>query len=440
MSNSNKALAVGGVALLLSSVLMGSSAMATEGYFQNGIGARGKALAGAGVADGRDATSAALNPAGILRAGDEIDFAVSMFSPRRQFEGSGQPGFTPMGKVESNLNLFEIPNMAISKRLPANSFVDAVALSFSGNGGMNTTYPNVSGAGRCPGGPFSSGVFCGGKAGVDLNQLLVSLAFAKQIGNIAIGVAPVLGIQRFQAEGLAAFGAFGASSAPGSLTNNNHDLSFGGGLRAGLEWAVTPSLRLGVAGSTKIYMQDFEDYKGLFAEGGGFDIPANIQAGVAFDVTPSITAMLDYKHIWYSDVASISNPSTNLQLPDGSGLLGLKNGAGFGWKDVDVIKVGVEWRTTPALTLRAGYSYNTQPVQSRDVMFNILAPGVVQNHITAGFGYKMTSKLELEFAGMYAPRTHVVGGELAGFGNPNHKIDLSMEQFEATIGVKYKFD
>ncbi|WP_457817321.1 hypothetical protein, partial [Staphylococcus aureus] len=38
---------------------------ATDGYFQDGLGARNKALAGAGVADSRDATAAALNPAGI---------------------------------------------------------------------------------------------------------------------------------------------------------------------------------------------------------------------------------------------------------------------------------------------------------------------------------------------------------------------------------------
>lgn len=432
--------ATSGLAAACCALTLGSTALATEGYFQNGIGARGKALAGAGVADNRDATAAALNPAGIVRAGDEIAFAVSLFSPRRQFDGSGQPGFTPLGEVESNLNIFAIPNLAISKRLVNNPYVDAVALSFSGNGGMNTTYPNVSGAGRCPGGPFSNGVFCGGKAGVDLNQLLISVAFAKQIGNVSVGIAPVLGVQRFQAEGLAAFGAFGASASPGSLTNNNHDLSFGGGVRGGFEWAITPSIRLGVAGSTKIYMQPFEDYKGLFAESGDFDIPANIQAGLAFDITPSVTAMIDYKRIWYSQVASISNPSTNLLFRDGSGRLGLDNGAGFGWQDMDVIKFGLEWRTTPDLTLRAGYSYNTQPIQSRDVMFNVLAPGVVQNHITAGFGYQMTRKLELEFAGMYAPRTHVVGSELPGFGNPGHTIDINMEQFEATVGLKYKFD
>ena len=47
-------------------------AFATEGYFQYGFGARQKALAGAGVADGRDATTASLNPAGLVNAPVEL--------------------------------------------------------------------------------------------------------------------------------------------------------------------------------------------------------------------------------------------------------------------------------------------------------------------------------------------------------------------------------
>jgi long-chain fatty acid transport protein len=83
---------------------------ATEGYFQEGYGARQKALAGAGAADSRDATAAALNPAGIVHADNEIDVAATIFSPRRQMVGSGPPGFTPTGEVDSDRNWFVIPS------------------------------------------------------------------------------------------------------------------------------------------------------------------------------------------------------------------------------------------------------------------------------------------------------------------------------------------
>ena len=413
---------------------------ATEGYFQEGYGARQKALAGAGAADSRDATAASLNPAGIVHADNEIDVAATIFSPRRQVVGSGPPGFTPTGEAESDRNWFLIPNIARNWRLEGNPWLDAVAVTMYGNGGMNTTYPAIARPLlECGGG---TGVFCGGKAGVDLQQMLISVAGAKRFGNVSVGVAPIFALQLFEAKGLGAFA--GLSNEPANLTDNKHDISVGGGVRAGIEWAVLPNVRLGVAGATPMWMQKFDDYKGLFAEQGGFDIPASVQAGIAVDLTPTLTVMADYKHIWYSSVASVGNPSTNILVCAGGGgapgatCLGGSNGTGFGWNDVDVFKFGAEWRASPGLKLRAGYAYNTQPIESRDVMINILAPGVVQHHITGGFQYRLSQNMDLELAGMYALDEKVTGSELA-IGNPAHQIEISMHQFEVTLGIKYRF-
>ena len=55
------ALAAPAAAWLLAAI-SSTSALAAEAYIQNGIGAREKALAGAGVASSTDATAASLNP------------------------------------------------------------------------------------------------------------------------------------------------------------------------------------------------------------------------------------------------------------------------------------------------------------------------------------------------------------------------------------------
>ncbi|NOU06634.1 MAG: hydrocarbon degradation protein [Hyphomicrobiaceae bacterium] len=418
-------------ALMCSGLMCSGAALATEGYFQNGYGARQKALAGAGVADGKDATAASLNPAGIVRAENELDVSASIFNPNREFTGSGGPGFTPDGRIESDKKFFLVPNVARNWKIQDNAMFDALTLTMYGNGGMNTSYGEARGGSGSPCAGMPAGIYCGGPAGVDLQQILLSAAVAKKFGNVSVGVAPILAVQIFEAKGLGAFA--GASSDPSNLTNRGKDVAVGFGMRAGVEVALAPNVRFGLAGNTPIWSQSFDKYRGLFAEGGGFDIPASVQTGIAVDLNPAVTVMLDYKHIWYSGVASIANPSTDLLLGH---QLGAANGPGFGWKDVDVIKMGIEWRTSQKLTLRAGYAYNTQPVQSADVMLNLLAPGVTQHHLTGGMSYKMTSKVDLELAGMYAPRTHVKGTEL---GNPAHQIDASMSQFEVTMGVKYRF-
>lgn len=349
--------------------------------------------------------------------------AISLFSPHRYFEGSGQPGFTPSGRVESDSKLFFIPNMAWAQRVNS-SLVDVIGVSMYANGGMNTDYPAViNNGGFCPGFP---GVFCGGTpTGVNLQQAMLSVNFAKEVmPGFSIGVAPILMRQQFEAEGLAAFGV------PGSVT----DVAWGGGVKAGVEWSVMPNVRIGVAGTTPIWSQPFDKYSNLFAEQGDFDVPANIVAGVAIDVMPNLTFMADYKHIWYSEVDAIANPSRNAFIAP----FGADNGPGFGWKDVDIVKFGLEWRAHERSTFRVGYSYNTSPIESADVQLNILAPAVVQHHFSAGATYKLSDRIDIEVAGMYVPESSVSGVEL--IGNPNHNIEIGMEQFDITVGFKYRLD
>ena len=218
------------------------------------------------------------------------------------------------------------------------------------------------------------------------------------------------------------------SSDGPNVSDNDYDISYGGGVRAGIEYAVTDNVRIGVAGNSRIYMTEFDNYRGLFAEQGDFDIPASITAGIAVDLRPGLTVMFDYKHIFYSDVASIANPSSNAFTAQ----LGSDNGAGFGWHDIDIFKVGVEWQASDRWTLRAGYSYNDNPIRSEDVTFNILAPGVVQHHIAGGFKYKWSESLDLELAAVYSPESQVSGANLF---DPGQTVDIRMYQYDVTLGV-----
>jgi long-chain fatty acid transport protein len=434
--------------LALTSLAPGE-ARATEGYFQYGYGARQGGLAGAGVADSRDAMSLALNPAGLVDAGYQFQGGISLFVPHRGYEATGPffvaPGAGGSGTIDSSNNYFGIPNLAYSKPIDADS---AWGVAMFGNGGMNTTYENVKN-GTCAYLPFpnpGNGVFCGGDAGVDMMQAFITAGYARRMGAFSFGVAPVIAIQRFKISGVGAFSP--VSSDPNNLTNKGYDWSYGFGVRVGMQWKVAPNFRLGLSAQTPTWMTKFHKYSGLFAEQGGFDIPTNFTVGAAWDMTPAATLMVDYKRIFYSTIASVGNPSW---MPgpqyscDPSFCFGANGGAGFGWHDVDVFKVGVEWRASPAWTLRAGYAHNTNPIKSPDVTLNILAPGVVTDHFTGGFSYKMSPNWTLDFAGAYVPRHSVSGTETLpqGFGgtlNPASNIELHMSQYQLTAQLTYQFD
>lgn len=413
------------------SVLAAPHAMATEGYFQYGLGARHAAMGGAGVAFVRDASGMILNPAGLATLeGSELDLAMSIFSPRRKYTGSGQPGFTPNGEVKSGSNYFPIPNVAYSRSIDETS---GWGIAMYGNGGMNTDYPAVDRAMEACGG--GSGVFCGGESGVDLMQAFLSVSYAKKVGPVSFGISPLLVVQRFQAKGLGAFAGFSVDAA--NMTDNGHDLSAGVGIKFGAATDLTDYFHIGATFQPKINMSKFKDYAGLFADGGNFDIPSTFTVGMALDATENLTVMLDYNRIYYSKVGSIGNAAPNMmELMSGGPGLGAAGGPGFGWEDISTIKIGVEYKSSDNLTLRAGFSRNQNPVGPEDVTINVLAPGIVRSHITGGFEYGLSNGSAFEFAAAYVPTESVEG---PGMMFPDHMVKVEMKQYSVSFGWKKKF-
>ena len=245
--------------VLAAGTLVATEAAATEGYFQNALGARSKGMAGAGVANSKDATAITLNPAGLVHSGRQFNGSVSLFMPFRQYSATvagADPGGVVPGTQKSKRNIFAVPNMAYSQ--PIND-TTTFGVSWSGNGGMNTTYKN------------GVGPFGGGTTGIDLTQVNISAGFGKQLGKYcSFGVAPIFAIQRFKANGLGNF-AF-LSARPGNLTNRGYDYSFGGGVRVGVEFQLDDNIRVGASYQSKLLMSRFKKYSGLFAENGDFDI------------------------------------------------------------------------------------------------------------------------------------------------------------------------
>ena len=115
--------------------------------------------------------------------------------------------------------------------------------------------------------------------------------------------------------------------------------------------------------------------------------------------------------------------------------LGYEKGAGFGWKDMNIVKLAVEYKGLPSWILRGGYSYGTQPIPEEEVLFNILAPGVVQNHLALGFSREVGQQgNQLHFAFDYAFSNTVKGV------NPLdnvQEIELKMQQIDVEVGFSF---
>jgi long-chain fatty acid transport protein len=407
-----------------------ATASATDGYFADGYGMKASGRGGTAMAVATDSFGGANNPATMVMAGHRVDAGLTLFSPQRSASRSGLgPGLD--GSVDSGKTLFEIPEFGYNRKVNDNL---ALGVSVVGNGGMNTSY--AGGQFNC--GQGAANMLCGsGKLGVDLVQLIIAPTASYALTpNQSIGVAPQLAYQRFAAKGLQAFaGTPGLSAQPDKVTNNGYDNSYGVGIRVGYFARLAPNFSVGAAYSSKISMSRFNDYAGLFAQGGSFDIPASYSAGMAWAPVAPLTLSLDYERINYAGVPSIGNQSL---VP---AQLGSANGPGFGWRDVNVWKFGVEYASSEQWTWRAGVNHSDNPVTGSNVTFNILAPGVITDHVMLGFTHTTRSGGELSVFYMHAFGHSVQGPSILPVfmgGAPAGNERISMYQNSVGIGYAWK--
>ena len=445
------------------------TAFATNGYFAHGYGTKSKGLAGGGVALPQDAMAAATNPAGMVFVGKRMDVGAAIFSPSTRsyttsqglLGGSGLPDgtdcFATFGgacpftieaaSIDSDNDFFLIPHFAYNWMLNDKS---SLGITLYGNGGMDTEYiGNTASFGGAPGGLAGTsitlpGTYGGGTTAMNLSQLFINTTYARKFTDTASwGVSAIVAYQRFKADGLRNFGAF--SSNPLKISNNSRDNSSGLGFKVGIQGKVGSSVTLAGSYQSEIAMSEFDKYAGLFAEQGDFDIPATATVGLAWATSPKSTFTADIQVIFYSDVAAIANPIGGLTdgncIPSPTGgtgpqCLGANDGAGFGWEDMTIIKLGYQWMSGMDWIWRVGLSNGDQPIPESETLFNIIAPAVIETHITGGFTRNLSKDSELSAAFMYAPTADVQG--TSAF-DPNQTITLEMSQWEAEVSYGMKF-
>jgi long-chain fatty acid transport protein len=199
-------------------------------------------------------------------------------------------------------------------------------------------------------------------------------------------------------------------------------------LQVGLHYEVNPVWSVGFSYTTP---QDFNDYEwssfnalpyntdpvtGAQTRNPGFgeartvnyplDGPQIVSAGIGYRPGPKLKVGLDARWVGYSSV-------------DGAGGVG-----GFkpnrslneiGWRDIYIGAVGLEYKSSPKVTWRAGFNYSQTPIRDEVAFTSLGTPPTFTDHYTLGLGIALTDKLQVNLGGYWAPRHEVSGPLLSAF-------------------------
>jgi len=384
-----------------------ASVFATNGMFLIGTGAKARSMGGVGITMTHDVFTTTANPATMTQIeGNRFDIGADIFTaPAESTLGQGANKYTVKSEPKDmtlTTGIFVMPAMGATWNKGDLSY--GITMVPVGGGGSRYDFNLYNCANSTPNN-------CNDTLGVSLMVLDINPTVAMKLDeNNSVGATLIIGMQLFKAWGLQKFTQFTTTqNDTAKLTNEGHDVAYGAGLRLGwLGNFMQNKLALGAAYTSQTYMTKFDKYTDLFAEQGRLNTPGNIGIGASYIVDDKITVAMDINYIMYEDVAAIGNVGpdprgTIFPVDRATNALGRDEGLGFGWDNQTVYKLGLIYQYDPMWTLRAGWNYAKSPInEETDILFSLVAPAIVQNHLTMGATYQLDTDMELSFSYVHA--------------------------------------
>jgi hypothetical protein len=239
------------------------------------------------------------------------------------------------------------------------------------------------------------------RAGLVRNVL--SADVSREVGSDSRMVAGiVLANQQFASFGLGTEIIEHQSQASRDLTESTS----GTGVRVGFEHDLNDRLSLGTVVQSKVNMEAFQSYRGVFSDPGDFDLPARASVTARWQPLSFADFSVSAQRIFYSDLVAFSSRSLPPQF---LALLNDGSQPELTWRDLNVYSadVGVSMGAASRVTLR--YSTQQQPEPSSVVLFNAFSELLTDNNFALGFEHRFDRIGQLRIAASYAPSEYYLG-------------------------------
>ena len=244
-----------------------------------------------------------------------------------------------------------------------------------------------------------------------LQRYIVAPSYSQRWGeNSAISVSAIFAYQRFASLGLgldsvSVSGKAGFGATPSSALRDNPG-SYGSGMRLEFNSALTDRLSWQVGFQSRVNMDTFNNYRGVYSEPGSFDIPASTNLGVGYALTPRLKLDAGVEHVIYSQIA----PFTSSALPKRFlVLLGSEVSPAFEWQNLSVYSLGWTWRDPGDSVWSLHYSTREQPLPTSQLLQSALEPYLGSYDIEAAFAHMFGHNSSIRMAATYAPTQFVLG-------------------------------
>ena len=123
-----------------------------------------------------------------------------------------------------------------------------------------------------------------------------------------------------------------------------------------------------------------------------------------------------------------------------SGFSGTGALRGIGLDSIFVVALGAQYQMTDALSLRAGYSWNENPISNSETSANAASPLIIQNTVSLGASYQLSDSFLVSMAYMHCFENSISGPiVLPGGVVPGSSVTSTAAADSLLIGATVKF-
>jgi long-chain fatty acid transport protein len=386
--------------LALSPVLLGGGyAWAGMGIQQTAYSALNQGMGGAVIANPLDTLAAADNPAGMSKIGNRWDAGLTLLSIRED-------------------NSFLLP----SNRITGHKFFPLVAAGFNYQLNPKTTM-GLSFYSEGAGGIFDQKL--APIPNLSDAQIIVVASHAtpsvsyKVSDSLAVGLGIDLALGMLKARGLVAPNGEAVSPdlSTGFSALREHGIrtAYGAGIKLGVLWDPLPNVSVGASYTSKVSMSRFSGYSEdlLLPNKGIFDLPEQYGLGISWKPFQSLTFAADYLRLNYAKTRTL--------------------GSQFGYRDVNVLRLGTAYDVSNAWTVRAGYTNSDQWSDPAYAFINTLGPTIQNRAATLGFTYHIDARQSVTGGLDYGIRNTITGTGASAGSNIDTAVNFFVISYARTL-------
>jgi long-chain fatty acid transport protein len=256
-----------------------------------------------------------------------------------------------------------------------------------------------------------------------------------QVGDASIlGVSAVIAYQRYSAANLGLFSA--SKPDQGSAFSRSlftpvdsgytpyQESAYGTGVRLAVRQEVISGVELDAGFQSRIDMEEFAAYRGVYSQPADLDIPARARLGLAFQANERSWLNIAVERVLYSDISAF--PSRRLPNRFLS-LMGDSTSPSFNWEDLTVFSVGFTWSDGKEQQWHVDLSTRTQPSPSSSLLSRAIDGDLAKSAMVVGYSRRTGERSRLDFNAAYAPSEYAFGGSVLGVTTDELGQQLELE-------------